>query len=654
PPVLTRVALGLASQGAERVELTLLGSNFVPGATVVISDGTRANASSDVSILNVSVLSSTVMTALINVGPAAQIGLRNVDFVNPDGQTTATAPATTQPLRIQSSNSLGAPLSILTLAVTHPRDGAVVMQGKERRVEASVGGRGTGTAIGRWAWDGNVVEQFPASVIGGQSVAVQTRQSLPTWFPGIHTLQLRMVQPNQVATRTITLVINPGDWSLEALLAPGYGAVFSPDHPPLLHWKIVPGAAKYQVGFSAHPYFSSIEKWYDITDNRWQVPDDVWRDQPDGEFFWTVRTIEATGLARKPLPMRSIFRAAARSLTSARPEPARTDAGNTLLEWKPLTQRAFYRITLSADREGTKIIRRYLSSQPQIDLRAVDDRLEPGRNYFWRVAALSTSGKVIMTGPPQSFVAVPRRKAALRDARGQVVQLASLGMPANLGMPAPDLQSQITKRSPQPDSSVAETQPPVSIEFRAKINPTDISLMVDDLDVTSMAQIAGTQLSYTSALPLASGSHSVNVIVGTEGVSWKFTVTAAAAASQPTPAETKRTDADTVPAPAAETAAAGNVSAAAPSETPATPRASLVEDGQFSSNTQWGSGGHPSPSNAIALGQHLAFQNGPWRADVNGSGLINSVLAPDSLRTSQNKANNYVSQLNYQGQGWDA
>src|SRR5262249_10757336 len=163
-----------------------------------------------------------------------------------------------------------------------------------------------------------------------------------------------------------------------------------------------------------------IEKWYDASDNRWQVPDDVWREQPDGELFWTVRTIEASGLARKALPMRSIFRIAAGSLTSARPEPARTAAGNTLLEWKPLTQPSCYRIPLSAVGDATSIARRYLSPQPNIALRGGDDRRDAGRNFFGRVAAHSTSAKLIITGPPQSFVALPKRKAVLRGPGGQV------------------------------------------------------------------------------------------------------------------------------------------------------------------------------------------------------------------------------------------
>ncbi len=209
------------------------------------------------------------MTALVNVGPTATLGLRAVDVLNADGTSTAGFSAfagqgTSQPLRVQSSNSLGAPLSILTLAVTHPRDGTVVMQGQELNAEAILAGAGTGTVIGQWLWDDNVVEQFSASVVGGQRAAIQTRQSLPTWYLGVHTLQLRIVQPNQVATRTIAIVVNPGNWRLEKLLGPAYGAIFSPENPPLLLWAPVPGADKYQVGFSTRPYLSTIDKWYDV------------------------------------------------------------------------------------------------------------------------------------------------------------------------------------------------------------------------------------------------------------------------------------------------------------------------------------------------------------------------------------------------------
>ena len=676
PPSLSRIGPGLAAQGTDRVQITLIGANFRPGAAVIISpplaslnNSTATQAATDIQVLSVGRLSSTLMTALISVGRTANLGLRAVDVVNADGTSTAGStlpsvgpgPRTTQPLQVQSSNSLGAPLSVLSLAVTHPRDGTVVMQGQEVSAEAILAGAGTGTVIGQWVWDGNVVEQFAATIVGGQSAAVQTRQSLPTWYLGIHTLQLRIVQPNQVATRTISVVVNPGDWRLEALLAPAYGAAFSPEKPPLLRWAPVPGAAKYQVGFSSQAHLATIEKWYDTTDNRWQVPGDVWRDQPEGELFWTVRTVETSGVARKPLPMRSIFRTTEGGLTSVRATPGRTAAGNTLLEWKPVGKQALYMVTVSSDPGGLRIIRRYLTNSPQIDLRAVDRRLDAGKTYYWKVDAFSPSGRLLMYGPAQSFIAGAGPKAALRRANGELLQLASLAIPAALHTTAMDLTAEIKKRTPGPDSSVAELQPPVTVEFQSSVNPLDLSLMVDDIDVTPMAQATENKISYIPAMPLTAGNHSINLVVGTEAVSWKFAIAGAPAATQPAGGTQPGTDAEVPPAVPAATGQSVPP-ATAPSQTPGpnpalpgqTPAGTtgLMQTSQVSMNTQWASGGNPPASNALAVAERMSYQDGPWHAEINGSGLLNSVLNPEPQRTSVGKFNDYVTQVAYQGTRW--
>ncbi len=156
-------------------------------------------------------------------------------------------------------------------------------------------GSGTGTVIGQWIWDEKVVEQFSASIIGGRSTTIKTRQSLPTWSLGGHTLQLRMVQPNQVATKPIEIVINPGDWKLEQLIQPASGASFGPDAPPHLLWAPVPGVMKYQVGFSSKPDPTTISEWFDVTENNWQVPAEVWKKLPEGEIFWTIRAVDPSG-----------------------------------------------------------------------------------------------------------------------------------------------------------------------------------------------------------------------------------------------------------------------------------------------------------------------------------------------------------------------
>ena len=98
--------------------MTLVGANFRPGATVIISPPLAAVVNSnghtqagDITILGVTIVSPRVMTALIGVGPVATLGLRAVDVLNLDGSSTAnstfTAPSgSSQPLRLEPSNSL--------------------------------------------------------------------------------------------------------------------------------------------------------------------------------------------------------------------------------------------------------------------------------------------------------------------------------------------------------------------------------------------------------------------------------------------------------------------------------------------------------------------------------------------------------------------
>lgn len=672
PPSLISVSPEFTMQGADHVRMTLVGANFRPGATVVVSPPLAAVTDSnvhfraaDVKVLSVTVVNSGLMTALFSVSPTATLPavtlpLRAVDVLNIDGTSTAglvDAGGTSQPLRLQSSNSLGAPLSVLNMALTHPRDGTVVAQGAELNAEAILAGTGTGTVIGQWVWDGNVVEQFSASIVGGQSTTIRTRQSLPTWYLGAHTLQLRMVQPNQIAGRPIMVVVNPGDWQLEQMILPEYGAAFASDNPPWLLWAPVPGAAKYQVGFSSQPYLSTIRTWFDIGDNRWEVPTRTWRSLPEGELYWTVRAIESSGEPRKPLPMRSVYHIPAGGLTSARPVPARTPAGNTLLEWKPAQKNGFYFVTISSDFAAAHVVRQYLTADPKLDLRAADRQLTPGTTYYWQVDAIASNGKLIMSGPVQSFVAEASPMARLSGDR-RLVQLASLGIPKSLPV-LPDLAAEIGGRTPQPNSSTNQLQPVISVSFQSPVNPTDVSLMVDDVDITSLAQVTEVKVAFTPPLALTGGDHNVNLTVGNEAATWKFTVTAPSASAAPSaPAAATLqpgTDAEHPPVTQGALPAPAMIAAAhhpAAKEGAAKTRPS--EEGQISSNTQWASGSNPPDSNTFSVAERMSYADGPWRVEVNGSGLLNSTLNPEVQRTSHGRVNDYVIQLGYKKGNWAA
>src|SRR5205807_599989 len=148
---------------------------------------------------------------------------------------------------------------------------------------AALAGTGNGTVIGAWVWDGNVTEQFTEVFTGGNSVALRSQRSFPTATLGVHTVELRILKPNQVSSRPITVIINPGDLKLERLIAPAYGAHVASGEPPTLRWEPVPGVAKYQVGFATRPYFSSVKTWHDMTDSRWLVPREIWDTLSEGE-----------------------------------------------------------------------------------------------------------------------------------------------------------------------------------------------------------------------------------------------------------------------------------------------------------------------------------------------------------------------------------
>jgi hypothetical protein len=486
-PQLNSASPGFTTQGVEQVSLTLVGSNFRPGATVVISPPLATLSASDghtqagdVSVLSVTMVNSGVMTALISVSPSAELGLRAVDVLNLDGTstidpTTTMPQGSTQSMRVSPTNSIGSPLSVLNMAMMHPRDGTVVMQGDELNAAAILAGTGTGTVIGQWVWDGNVVEQFSATIVGGQSTTIETRQSLPTWLLGAHTLELRMLEPNQVASKPVEVVVNPGDWKMEQLIQPESGADFDVNEAPHLLWAIVPGAMKYQVGFSSQPYFSSIDKWFDVTENQWQAPAEVWQSLPEGELYWTVRTVDASGEPRQPLPMRVLYRRRKDESELPRPMAAtRTDG-------------------------------RFLRVDTQINTRSTEWQMIPLRTNFLRADYASA--------------AAPAEGSAPADA------------PAKGG-----------------------------------------------------------------------------------------------------------TDAEKPKSPG----------------TPSKKRVGPKEDGQIGMNTQWASGSNPPDSNVLTAAEHMTYQQGPWHFEVNGSGLLHSILNPEAQRTSHGAVNNYVIQLADQKKAWGA
>lgn len=661
-PAINSAAPGLATQGANEVQMTVVGANFRPGATVVISpvlailSGSSGNTqATDIVILTTRVVSANLITAQVNIGTVAALGLRAIDVLNADGTTSATG-GTSQPFHVFPANTIAAPLTILNVGLVAPRNGTVTTQDEPLYGEAVVAGTGTGTALGQWLWDGAVFEAFSLELNGSASTTLTTHQPLPTVTLGAHQLQLRLTQPNKVATYPVTLVVNPPGAARTQLILPLQHSRFTVAEPPTFSWSPVPGAVRYQVGFAASPFFSALKEWFDVDENHWAIPLADWQSLPTGSFYWTIRAIDVHGIARDPLPLRRIVRGEENVMSLLTRKSLRNSTGHLQLAWTHSEEQGYYFVTISRDFEGNDVVRQYLTSDPQVDLRAVEGRLEPGLTYYFEVDRLSLTGELLSTGRRQSFAAEPGREGHSLNRGSQPVLLATnLPLSTILGAMG-DIASEIGTQTPAPNSTTNAVQPAISITFKHAINPADVSLMVDDVDVTSLAQCTDSKITFAPPMALTGGEHTINLTVGSDATSWNFTVLAAAqATSTPSaPALQPGTDAE-APAPGApqgmpKGSAAPLKKAAAPAKGAKPGRPTL--EGQIGASTQWVSGSNPPDTTVISASEKMHYANGPWRIDANGSGLLNSVLNPPEQRTSQGQFDDYVFQLNYKKLPW--
>src|SRR5947207_1453769 len=391
PPILNSIGPSLVSQGSQNVRLILNGRNFRPGATVVISpplSSTKASTAraqaTDVAVQSVVQLNDTLLLAQITVSQRAVVGARAVDVVNADG--TSSGPTltnalgqipgslTSQPFNISTSNSLAAPLNVATIAISYPRNGTVITQGDDIYGGAVLAGTGTGVITGVWLWDGNPFEQFAVSMTGGASVRLKTSRSLPSIHIGQHTLTVHVTSPNQLQTRDVDVVVNPGNWKLEKLLAPPPDAGFSSNSSPLLQWALIPAADHYQVGLATEPFYNSVDHWYDVNATEWRVPQKIWHALPEKQLYWTVRVMDISGDTRKPAPLRAIWRLP--EMPALQPLVETREGAGIFLTWQALQDNLVYRVAISRNQDGTDLVRRFLTRDPKIYVRA--DRLALG------------------------------------------------------------------------------------------------------------------------------------------------------------------------------------------------------------------------------------------------------------------------------------
>jgi hypothetical protein len=639
-PVLVSVSPGIVAQGARQARLTLVGANFRPGARVVIS------SAADIKIESVTRISSTVINAVITVGDRGAEGIRMVDVFNTDGTNTGPShtaageiTGTSKPLRVTSHSSLGAPLGVQTMVITYPRSGTVLSRGDRVFASAILGGTGSGTITGQWVLDNNVIEQFAVPMTGGERVLLKTAQSLPTFNLGLHTLELRITGPNLLSSRPVEIVVNPGEWKLMRLIAPRSGAGFTPDSPPLLRWDIVPGAAAYQVGFSAKPFFNAVDEWHDVDDTQWRVPGEIWARLPEGELYWTVRVVETSGQTREPASMRRVQRLPSGVLAATRATPTRTSGGTSLLEWEGLGKNVVYRVTVTSDLDGRDIVRRFFVAQPHLDLHSIEGSLQPGQTYYWLVEAYSSKGGLIIAGPRNSFIVDSKRAEPkqITLVRYQSDSRSASSVASN---------DKIASRSPAPNERVTDARPLVRVEFKSGAFPSELALVVDATDVTALAEATEPSITFKPVVPLKNGEHEITITIGSVSDSWRFVVEQGKESVTTSNAMAAATQAETEQPPAPEGAAGAVASGGA--EKPANAGGFTMEAGL---NTQLVSGSE-NETNTLSLAVKEAQQHGVWKVEMNGTGTLNSVVGPSERHQSLGKFSDYIIHMAGDGKLW--
>ncbi len=727
PPMLTSVTASAVAQGARQVRLTLIGANFRPGARVVIGaseSNTALVPAADILVEAVNRANETTIYAIVSVANNAVLNLRAVDVVNADmTNTTARGSRTTKPLQVRGATSLGAPLQITSVLIITPRNGTVIAQSEKLFAEAVLAGAGTGTVIGQWLWDGNVTEQFALNFTAGERKTLRPNNPLPTIYLGPHRLEIKITSPNLIQAPPVEIVVNNGTWKLLRLLEPNAGAGFVAEQTPTLRWTLVPGAMKYQIGFSTQPYFNTIKQWHDVTGTEWQVPLTVWQTLPEGEWWWTARVVETAGNLREPAAMRRIQRLTAGAL---KPVALTSPTDTTVLEWQPVRAAVLYRVTITSDLAGKLVIKRFATANAKLDVGKLADKFQPGVLYYWRVEAFNLKGRLLMTSERYNFLPKPQKVSLLekldwqfawadvaasvarkRDstgsgsdrvsASGSIVENPVATAPgtapdaaevqANVAEtdaagPAetspiygaharvigkekaaqpqdqnqnqtqslsPTLAAKIAARSPLPDAVVKSATPSVSIEFNAPIfssqRPSEVGLQIDDTDYSALAKITERQVAFQPTIPLANGQHQILLTVGAEALGWFFTVKAAATTEEADP-ETKGTDAEQTIAPTAaanaEATAAADAAAAQQASDGATPVPAVEKEFKWeaASNQQDVSGSEQDAHN-LSLSLQGRYKNGPWLGEMNGSGLLNSLLSPNP-RHALGRFNDYI------------
>ncbi|MEO8379934.1 MAG: hypothetical protein ABI779_09765 [Acidobacteriota bacterium] len=496
-PILTSATPPALVAGATSAVLRVAGDFFQPGARFVSSDASLMVESS-------SVLTAKLADVTVRVRGDAAPGPRELRVINPDGGTAATPLL----LVVYPASSIAAPLSVTSAAIVYPARGTMIAIDEQLYPRGLLATAGTGTIIGSWHFDGVPFDRFVTNAGAGVPVEVRANVPIPTSYTGAHRLELVIESPRMVTSPSIEILTAIARASRLILLAPREGAVVRAP-APLFRWSLVPNCAGYLVEVALPADGEQPDPPAQLL--RFRVSDAEWRPTPDdlaaigaGIHRWRVRAVCAGETELEPTAWRKFALLPKKANVSMLP-PGVDRKSVPVLRWTAAVVGLLHRVEFLAP-DGATIFTAYT---PLREYTVPPVSFPPGTAV--RISALAPGGDVLGTSVS---IPLPRRKTpAYHLVAGVPVELGAV-MPAD-------------------GQTVDSLQPRIAAEWKGAVGSDRVSLVLDTNDVTPVATILPSSITYDPLLPLAAGVHTVTLVVGEEQKKWSFTIVPADAGAIP-------------------------------------------------------------------------------------------------------------------------
>lgn len=483
PPSLVNGAVGSV--------IRVAGENFHPAAHFAFSDPR-------IRVLSSTVLSTNLADIVVAVHDELAPGAYALNVTNPDG---GTAP---QPLQIlvYPRSSLGAPLDVTAAAIVFPANGTLISDGDALYPRALLATTGLGTITGAWLLDGVMFDRFTVAVSAGTPAEVHAHVPLPQMIQGGHRLSLVIETPKHTESPVIEIVQTNESVSRLAILAPRDRAVVRKQTQ--FRWSLVPNASGYLLEFTDGTT-GRIAHRVRLAESEWTFDERAAKAIGTGVRRWRVRPVFAGETLGEPTEFRSIG-LVPESVTLVLAPP---DVSGTTVEvrWTGGAQGLLYRVDFLG-RDGA-VLFSGLTPQQEYTLRRELATLPA--DYRVQVTAIAPGNIVAGISAP---VSVPQvRKFSTNGIR--LVQIAP----------------SVTSVEPREATSVSSDRPHIAASWSGAVSTADVSLILDQTDVTAIATITPVGITLDPLLPLAEGPHRVALGLGAVTHAWTFNVSSTAAAA---------------------------------------------------------------------------------------------------------------------------